>query len=458
MSTIDAVIEAAKMGDVDTLKRLLADDHTLASSKKDDYPPLWWAAVYGYSGRTQKNEAAVNLLLERGADFDIFAAAYLARPDRAAQLLEADPSLVGARDPNGMTPLHHAAERGATEVAQLLIECGAEVDATDERGQTPLDYASHPGPWKPSAAVEIIELLAAGGAQIDIFLASSLGDSERVAELLQQDLSLANAMKEDGTTPLFSASRNLHLGVINLLLTHNADVDARCDDGQTPISTAVGHMWDQGGTEVINRLLEAGAVLDIYEASTLGKSERVAEILRADPSQVNEGRWGTTPIEAAADAGQVEPGRMLAEAGAEVDIFSASSFGLQGKVEQLLKDNPSLVNTRRRMGGYQPLHCAAECGHPEIVQLLIASGAEVDGQNAWGFTPLHLGALSARNRPPTESHLAACKLLIEYGADVNARDDHDRSILDIAQIGTTKPGAISGIVELLSRHVAKGSN
>jgi len=62
--------------------------------------------------------------------------------------------------------------------------------------------------------------------------------------------------------------------------------------------------------------------------------------------------------------------------------------------------------------GY-PLHSAAERGNPEIVQLLIDAGADVNGKTTLGTTPLHL----ARNGD-------VAIVLIKNGASVDERDSN----------------------------------
>ncbi|MGH2353553.1 MAG: ankyrin repeat domain-containing protein, partial [Chloroflexota bacterium] len=143
---------AAKAGDTSAVEALLSRDPDLLHAAEDGYPLLYWAAMYGYSGRTIRNKPVIDLLLARGAEFDIFAAAYLADAVQATTLLAADFTLANARDAHGATALHHAAERGATDVARLLVEHGADVQARDDYGRTPLHCAAHPGPWKEAAA------------------------------------------------------------------------------------------------------------------------------------------------------------------------------------------------------------------------------------------------------------------------------------------------------------------
>ncbi len=56
---------------------------------------------------------------------------------------------VNAKDENGRTPLHFAAQYRRKEIAELLIANGAEVNAKANDGRTPLDFASG----------EVVELL-----------------------------------------------------------------------------------------------------------------------------------------------------------------------------------------------------------------------------------------------------------------------------------------------------------
>ncbi|MBM3265676.1 MAG: ankyrin repeat domain-containing protein [candidate division Zixibacteria bacterium] len=56
-------------------------------------------------------------------------------------MLREAPFLIRARDGAGRTPLSVAAWCGHAQVAELLLDCGAEVDARDRYGWTPLREA-----------------------------------------------------------------------------------------------------------------------------------------------------------------------------------------------------------------------------------------------------------------------------------------------------------------------------
>jgi ankyrin repeat protein len=75
--------------------------------------------------------------------------------------------------------------------------------------------------------------------------------------------------------------------------------------------------------------------------------------------------------------------------------------------------------------GWTPLIHAAEGGHKEIVELLIASGADLNAHiHLAGSTPLHYAALFGQKE--------IAELLIAKGADVNAKDDNGGTPLDFA--------------------------
>jgi RNA polymerase sigma factor (sigma-70 family) len=320
-ATVQA-IATVKKGDAGTLAALLDGDPTLVAVQDpacDNQPLLFVAAMYGCNGRTGRYQPLVELLVARGAEVDIFAAAYLDDPARTKALLAADPALVHARDVAGMTALHHAAERGATEVARLLVEAGADVNARDSRGEAPIDHASHAGPWKPAPAEQIVRLLLDRGATVDVFQAAAMGDVPRLRALLDEDPQRANAHDEKNRTPLFEAAHNLHLDAVDLLLARGADVEARTDWGETPVSTAIAHAWDEGGPAVVARLRAAGATLSLRDALCTGDLERVKALLAESPERLGERYWDETPLHIAARWGHQDLAAYLLALGHEIN-------------------------------------------------------------------------------------------------------------------------------------------
>lgn len=79
--------------------------------------------------------------------------------DRITELLSQNPELKHERDDDGLTALHWAADRDATDALNAAIKGGCPINAVDESGQTPLHYAASCGHVKSTKI-----LLDAGAA------------------------------------------------------------------------------------------------------------------------------------------------------------------------------------------------------------------------------------------------------------------------------------------------------
>jgi ankyrin repeat protein len=153
------------------------------------------------------------------------------------------------------------------------------------------------------------------------------------------------------------------------------------------------------------------------------------------------------------------------------EIHDAAKAGDLAKVKALLKENPKLVLSKDKEG-WTPLHVAAENGCKDVVELLLASKADVNAIGKFGLAPLHLAArkgskdvaqlllankarVNARNNNrETPLHLAALKgdldmveLLLTNKADVNAKDKEGETPMYWAGMGGHKD-----VKELLRQH------
>ncbi len=155
-------------------------------------------------------------------------------------LLARDPGLVAAADIHGKTSLHLAAEHDHAEVAEALMDAGADVEAETTWGATPLQWAGVLGSRAAGDA------LIARGARLTFASAAGLGLLDALAR-----------MRDDGAvSPAFVlACRNGHTEVARHLLERGADVDARGFFGATALHWAAVN----GQAETIRFLLDAGA-------------------------------------------------------------------------------------------------------------------------------------------------------------------------------------------------------
>jgi hypothetical protein len=108
--------------------------------------------------------ALVIVVLDRQANAavtadDVFAALSQGDMTRLASCLKAKPELANARDKNGQTPLHVAAQRGMADTTLLLVNMGADPALKNAEGKTAADIARANG---SSSVVQILREKAKG--------------------------------------------------------------------------------------------------------------------------------------------------------------------------------------------------------------------------------------------------------------------------------------------------------
>ena len=152
----------------------------------------------------------------------------------------------------------------------------------------------------------------------------------------------------------------------------------------------------------VNELLASGVELNVFEAAGTGQTQRLTELLAANPSLVNaHANDGFTPLGLAVFFGHVETVKALIEAGADVNLPSRESMKVT------------------------PLASASAARQLEIAGLLIEHGANVNARATNDLTPLHESAATGK--------IEFTKLLLEHGADVNAKTTDGKTPLDYAR-------------------------
>jgi ankyrin repeat protein len=336
--------DAVSSNDLGKAKTLIALGANVNQKNRYGNPIIHHAVSVG-------NAELVELLISKGAD-------------------------VNAKGQFDRVALHYANKKG---MAKILLAHGATVDATTNYGETPLHWAAEGvnGLGKQVDLVEFAGVLIAHGA--DVNKKTGEGRSHK--------------------TPLNYAARSNNLPVAKLLIARGADVEGA---GSSPLSSA-GENGDF--VEMAQLLVENGAKVNV-------------------PSPT-----GWYPIQTAAGRGNIKVTTYLLARGANPNAADRAGFTAlhsaagsdygYSTAEALLRHgaNPNAKN----MHGSTALHQAASQGAIKVMELLLANRADVNAGNNDGYTPLH-GAVSYGKNDTRKS---AVKILLERGANPNAKTSRD---------------------------------
>lgn len=403
----------------------------------------FWGRSIGVLDDVDRDTAAYYVSRGAATDLGEFARAVKSGDVAAARrMLDQNPAL--RRHVNrplfsfGQRPV--GAARDNLPMLDLLLEYGADINLKSDWWAGGFGVLDGVDPAKAEA-------LIARGAVVDIHAAAHLGRLDRVKELIAQDPSLVEAKGGDGKRPLHDAST---AEIIDLLLDHGADIDARCvDHVSTPAQWAVRQEWK------CRHLLERGATPDIFMAAALGDVELARALIEEDPQCLNArvgepgyppvpvGAAGSiyqwelpakTPQEVAAKLGRREVLALMVEhTPAEERFALACAAGDAKAVAEMLARQPGLmaelVERRPKLlaeaawehnldavrvmldagfpvdetGGGEgtALDRASIRGDVAIVKLLLSRGASLALRNAYGGTPIQAccwGSLNFRDR------------------------------------------------------------
>jgi ankyrin repeat protein len=385
---------------------------------------------------------AARVLLTEGADVDAHEADgstalhVAARNDdlAAADLLLAAGADVRVGSRYGVTPLALAAMNGSAAMIERLLAAGADPNETSREGQTALMSAALNG------KTDAIALLVARGADVDarepfrgqtaLMWAAGEGNAEAVAALVAAGADLA-AQSSGGFTALLFAVRENRIEAARTLLKLGANVEDVARDGTTALNMAVLNAF----YDLASMLLDFGA--DPNARDPRGSALHTLAWLHKPGSTWDAAALSSEPETAPRPTGQVsalELGRKLLEHGANPNV--RASFREQPFTIGLgtTMTPPGLMLGRHHLSynGATPFYVAARNGDIRLMELLAAHGADGTIPTATGVTPLMAAAgldyYEGETPGPTvgvpeSERLAAVKLALELGNDIDAHTD-----------------------------------
>lgn len=415
---------AAGRGHADVLKSLLGHGAAINAWDAAGLTALHRVAVAGGKECCGDGPRSIDVLVDHEADLD-------------------------ARNGEGRTPLHFAAEKGRSDTLMALLEHGADENALDGRGQAPIHVATDFG------HVAIAIALLASGADVNrrwgsakesaLEMAARKGRVEVLREMIAYGADV-NASDSTGYTPLHAAATDNEPGAIDALVEAGANVEALEKESRTPLHHA--SQWD--APEAIIALLRHGADKNKVDISGLSPlhiavvngSCSASEALLAAGADTKAiapcNEHSMSLIEVAACQGHVGVLKAVIRHGADVNavgglggtpLMLASASDNADAVDVLVKLGAS-VNAVQEPTGKTCLHLAANGSCCETVRALLQHGADVNATDALGNSPLHYAAKLAGKVEASEM----VDILLRHGADETTFDNIGRTAYQVIGI------------------------
>lgn len=261
---------------------------------------------------------------------------------RIGEILRTNPGAINDDLEAGGSPLRLAALLGNLRVLEYLLANGGDINRTDRAGEAPL-HAAAGNEGYPGNPRETVLFLLNHGANVNV------------------------RNSQNGMTPLHNAAIRGVPGVVSILLSHGASVNARDSLQDTPLLVMVerGHRAKKAIAEL---LVEKGA--DVNAVNTVG--------------------YTVLHKMALLNIGYSWP-EIRAGVGSTFNDFRVSVADALETVDFLVSHGAK-VNAAK--DGLTPLHFAATTEKPELVELFIKRGSDINARSKSGETPLQFARSS----------------------------------------------------------------
>ena len=442
------IATAARQGDVDAVRKFIADGSDVNSPEADGSSALLWATY-------QQSPDLVSLLLKAGADPNA------ANGFGITPLLQAsrygDPTLIGlllkggadlsAATRDGETPLMAASRAGNVDAVKLLLEHGADPNAVESLwDQTALMWATAEG------HADVVDALLKAGADPN--------KKSRVTELEKR--TKRTDFPSGGFTALMWAVRDGNEPIVHRLLDGGADINATDGDGATAMMLAIVNDRFDLAADLLK--LGADPKLDdsLYEAvemhdATTDWRARDGTRLRADhPNKLTALDLIKVLVDAGADpnkpySGQVHSASMCCDTKGQGTPFFRAAIAADVEAMKLMIAHGADLNWSPT-----PTEANADAvappggGHAGKTPIMVAMDGGKGVGMAGGPGDIREGAKPPFREVSDRDPVHAVKLLIDAGANVNAKTPKGDAALHLA--------ATKGKLEIVKTLAAGGAN
>ena len=355
----------------------------------------------------------------------------------------------------------NAAEHRDWQAVRALAARHLDINAAQPDGTTALDWAAH---WNDPDGVRFLLASGADPRQANRYgvtplsEAAAAGNASIIEMLLKAGADPKTLTTADGETVLMTAARTGNLDAVKILLDRGADVNAKENyRGQTALMWAAAERH----ADVVKLLLERGADWKIQSQAR----ETTIPKLSAASSVSPMARGGLTAFHFAAREGDLETGRVMLDAGVDINVLDADST--TGLVTAILNKrytyakylldhgaNPNLADVRGRAALYAAIDMrnqdySAMPAHKEddpmpsldLIKALLDRGADpnaplvkpLPGRSGMDTGDATLGAgATPLMRAARAGDAATMRALLAKGADPNLTTKDGNTALQFA--------------------------
>jgi uncharacterized protein len=428
-----------------------------APSAQESRPAIYQAIINDSVAKVQAaiaGGADVNAVWEQDTPL-CFALAYGGRWEVAKAILQSPRVDVNKRGTHedGLgntwerTPLLIAAERGQTEIVDLLLKKGADINARDRTNGAPLSQGN--SALILAAAMnhlDTVRLLLAQAKKPDVLMRERAGktafwfavanENLEMVKLLYSHGSKINLPDKSGASVLTTTVLHKKYDVLDFLVAKGADINMVDNGGSTPLMTAIG-CKNQNQPVVLAYL---------------------KKFLTFKP-KLNYGSANEYALHQAAFLGFVDAVKLLLENGANINLQSRAD-GRTALYVTAISKNIDTAKYLMKEGakteiadkaGYTPLTAAVIVADPDMVETLVEGGAVMDVRTAASnLTPL---VMAASNPDPFKhkTYITIMKYLLGRKADVNFQSLDGRTPLIAAAMNADQDQALEKVALLLER-------
>ncbi|EQC31907.1 TKL/TKL-UNIQUE protein kinase, variant [Saprolegnia diclina VS20] len=294
-------LQAVRVGDVDTVRAFLASGVHPDSSYESRETALSFAVSRGHL-------EMVNLLLAYNANVNVAAT-------------------------NGLTPLHEAAPYSTVVMLQKLLGVpNIHLNPRDIKQRTPLHYALH---FALDNLPANVTALVCAGADLE-------------------------AADDELNRPLHYAAMLGNLAMTTLLLQHNARINERNKDGETPLFAAMVREHTKVAALLLSEQANANVLVNGQSVLHCACERGLADIillLLAKKADVNAKHNGYSPLAAAVVGGHTD-------------------------VAAILLLLPHIDRNERHESGLTLMHLAVSSGNADVVRILLQAGFDFDERDS----------------------------------------------------------------------------